>query len=173
MTNQEPRIGIMFGPQCSGKTTLANKLLGDMEYISLGLEVRKSTIDNDITRRARELIKNAEEWPADLGMKFIARSLCDAVEERKNILLDGYPRHIGEWTVLRDFLEANKLPQVTSIIEVTADKQTLWSRYRKRHDRNEGTDFFELRYEQYVNFREALRTVRTDIDLDYYTIDTT
>lgn len=71
------------------------------------------------------------------------------------------------------FLEANKLPRVTSIIEVTADKQILLSRYRKRCDRDEGMAFFDLRYEQYVSFREALRTIQTDTNLDYYTIDTT
>lgn len=103
MTSQGPRICVMFGPQCSGKTTLANRLLGDMEYISLGSEVRKPTIDDDIARRARELIRDAEEWPADLGMKFIAHSLSDAIKGRRNILLDGYPRRIDEWVVLRDF----------------------------------------------------------------------
>lgn len=167
------RVDIMFGPQCAGKTTLARTLFSSHEYISLGAEVRRADKSNPDKQLADKLIEEAKEWPAELGLAFIKTSLIKSIACRRAILLDGYPRHIQEFNKLEEFLHNESLSTVSSFIEVTAEKQTLLDRYSKRESRNENLDFFELRYQQYLDLRSVMLDTARNRGMQYYKIDTT
>lgn len=157
---------LMYGPQCSGKTTLARELT-DFSYISLGQSVREST-DSKLLRQSEDLIRCAAPWPAELGLNFIARDLRNCFDEGHKVLLDGYPRKIDEYELLIEWLRGERLPAVDTFLEVTAKRDQLLARYTLREARNfESRNFFDLRYQLYEKFRRdiaglAIRSITYD-----------
>lgn len=149
---------VMYGPQCSGKTTLARELV-DFSYISLGQSVRASTNDK-LLQQAEGLIQHATPWPAELGLKFIEQGLHKGFDEKGRVLLDGYPRKVDEYKVLTEWLQREGLPLVDAFLEVTADKEQLLARYALREARNfENQHFFNLRYQLYDEFKADIATL--------------
>lgn len=154
---------VLFGPQCSGKTTLAKELI-DFEYVSLGAAVR-SCENEELLAQANQLIEQAAPWPAELGLQFIAPSIEAAGDK---VLIDGFPRKFDEYEVLRDWQSRNGLPEVDTFLEVTASYEVLLARYALRSVRGvENQSFFDLRYRQYKEFaddisRIAMKLIRYD-----------
>lgn len=166
------RIDVMFGPQCAGKTTLANTLLSGHSLISHGEEVRGARAEDSRRREAEDLIAKAEPWPPYLGLAFIKDGIISAVQRGRDILLDGYPRQESELLLLREFLLDNSIPDPSSVIEVTANRKTLLSRYALRDTRGESMDFFGLRYRQYIEVRDIMRSLANQVGANYMVIDT-
>lgn len=170
------RLIILFGPQCSGKTTLVESLFTDenTSYISLGHEVRSMNDGNILKQTALELINNAKQWPAGLGLAFIGEKLVQS--KSKITLLDGYPRNVGELIELVKFLKLNNLKLPAVCIEVTAPHDIVYSRYRNRLEHNnmrqESGDFFDLRYKQYEDFVPHMKKYCLENSVLYYSINT-
>lgn len=149
---------IMYGPQCSGKTTLARELT-DFSYVSLGQSVRESD-DEKLLQQAESLIQNAMPWPAELGLSFIEQDLRQGFDSKGRILLDGYPRKIDEYKVLTEWIQREDLPLVDAFLEVTAEKEKLLARYALREARNfESQRFFDLRYQLYEEFKTDITSL--------------
>ena len=139
---------VLHGPQCAGKTTLARKL-PEFEYISLG-------------QQADHLIRQAKPLPPELGLQFIASSVKDNLSDGRKILIDGYPRKADEYITISEWLDAEGLPSIDMFVEVTAKRSILLARYAARGKRGvENQEFFDLRYRQYMKFREYIGSLAT------------
>ena len=152
---------VLHGPQCAGKTTLARKL-PEFEYISLGQTVRSYADDNPLKQQADHLIRQAKPLPPELGLQFIASSVKDNLSDGRKILIDGYPRKADEYITISEWLDAEGLPSIDMFVEVTAKRSILLARYAARGKRGvENQEFFDLRYRQYMKFREYIGSLAT------------
>lgn len=173
-SNLCPRFDVMIGPQCAGKTTLAHSLeFSGYKYISLGEQVRNEPPDSATAIEANELINAAKPWPAHLGLAFIKSAILSASLTRKDILLDGYPRHSDELIAIEEFIQGNGVQPISGFIDVIAQQDELLRRYHSRGGRGENDDFYRLRYNQYIAFRSEAREYCDKHGLDYRVIDTT
>lgn len=166
-------INLLFGPQCSGKTTLAHSLFKGYKYVSLGEEVRLAPLSNKNKLLANILIEKSEEWPADLGLCFIKNNLTNNLKINCSVVLDGYPRHGGELRCLVSFLENYKLPRISRVFEVTAKKKVLVMRHKTRNRSGDNCNLFDHRYKQYLAFRKIIQSFCRQEGIDYYRLDTT
>ena len=141
---------VLYGPQCAGKTTLANKLL-EFKYISLGQTIRSYADDSPLKQQADHLIRQAKPLPPELGLQFIASSVKDNLSDGRRMLIDGYPRKADEYITISEWLYTEGLPAIDMFVEVTAKRSILL----------ENREFFDLRYRQYMKFREYIGSLAT------------
>ena len=152
---------VLYGPQCAGKTTLANKLL-EFKYISLRQTIRSYADDSPLKQQADHLIRQAKPLPPELGLQFIASSVKDNLSDGRRMLIDGYPRKADEYITISEWLDAEGLPAIDMFVEVTAKRSILLARYAARGKRGvESREFFDLRYRQYMKFREYIGSLAT------------
>ena len=152
---------VLYGPQCAGKTTRACEF-PEVVYIALGQIVRSCNDDNPLKQQIDRLVSQAKPLPPELGLKFIAPGIKEKLGDGKRVLVDGYPRNANEYTMMSEWLASEGLPAIDMFLEVTAKRSILLARYAARGKRGvENREFFDLRYRQYMKFREYIGSLAT------------
>lgn len=140
------RITIVYGAQCSGKSTFLNIISSLEKTISLGDYVRDAPNSSNIKTKAISLIQAGEVWPVDLGFEFIKNHIT-----KKTTIFDGYPRNVNELHYLLKKVTGIK---AISFIYFFAPDKTLHERYIARNRKDSNAAFFNLRLQQAKQFHK-------------------
>lgn len=127
---------ILLGPPGAGKGTQRIKLVekyGFSEIIPGDLmrnEVRDKTSDGIILAK---YINNGLLAPHDLAMK-IVNSKIDSFYKSgsKNIIFDGFPRELEQFTELNKTLENYKIYKIVAVFLLKVENKTVKERIKKR-----------------------------------------
>lgn len=141
-------ITIVYGAQCSGKSSFLNSVCDSDRIVSLGECVRSMSSSVAIRAEADSLIEAGREWPVDLGFRFIKSKITERTR-----VLDGYPRNIGELHYLTQRIIGI---QALSFVYFYAPDDVLRERYNARAREDTNIDFFNLRLKQAKTFHRDI-----------------
>ncbi len=138
----ENMIIIFFGAPGVGKGTQAALLAERMGYghLSTGEALRTAiAAQTDIGKVAKQVVDAGGLVSDDIVTKIVEETLM-LPKFQAGVILDGYPRTIGQATALEEILNA-KRKKVAVVINITVDQETLVQRLllRGRKDDNEET----------------------------------
>ena len=127
-------ISLIYGPPAAGKTTLAEKLKKnfDIYYLSVG-ELSRMEIKNktNIGTLLKYYLDNDIKYPPELIFKLVSDSLNKIPNNKKCILIDGYPRFYEEITGFKNLIKENKY-KLKYIINITISYNESLKRTCKR-----------------------------------------
>jgi len=127
------KIIIILGPPGSGKGT-QSKLLGqnlNFAYFSTGALLRDyAKADDELGRKIKNFIDNGIIIPDDLMVEIFEKQL-ETVSSFKGVILDGYPRTLGQVKILEGIMERHNINQL-AVLFLEVDKQKLLGRLTRR-----------------------------------------
>ena len=100
-------IVVILGPPGSGKGTQAQRLSEklNLAHISAGDILRKAIADrNDLGKRVKDIVESGRLVPDELVTEVVVNRL-EGDNLRDNLILDGYPRTLGQARDLDSYLE--------------------------------------------------------------------
>lgn len=134
--SQPPLMYVLLGCPGSGKGTFAQTVISrGFEHISTGditrEEVRKGT---PFGIKYKEAIVNhvIGGIPFDEIQRLVENRLEMAIESRKGIILDGYPKTVGQCEFLERFIQKNGLRDRVDILVFEVDEEDAIERIRFR-----------------------------------------
>ncbi len=122
---------IIFGPQASGKGTIANKLHGKYGYSIIGTgnllrnEIKKGT---KLGKTIASCIDNGNLVPDELMFEIVKKEIKNA---RSGFILDGFPRNMKQAEMLEEFLDDIK-KKIDVAIYLNVSNETIMERLSGR-----------------------------------------
>lgn len=132
---------ILFGPAGSGKSlqgqTLAEKY--DWRWLSVGQLLRDQD-DSDIN----EKLKGGELFDDEFVTKLMHDAMEQAEADRKNVILDGYPRDAwqAQWII-----DHGDIQKISGAIVLNVPAEELWKRIEGRGRSDDTEDVVKRRWE--------------------------
>jgi|GEM_PF-2005558 len=122
-------INILYGAPGAGKTTAANLLPKDIEYLSVGKLARQEIeLKTKFGKKLLSYINNLEEYPKPIIKKLIEKPI---INSEKIILVDGFPKFEREVEVLEDIMEDNSLLP-GFVFNINISHEDAWDRIKDR-----------------------------------------
>ncbi|MBN2329634.1 MAG: adenylate kinase [Candidatus Omnitrophica bacterium] len=137
MTNQSIPAFTIFGPPGCGKGTQAAVIKERLEYlhVSTGDIFRAALAKGDpAALQAKELMERGELVPDETIRDMLVGQLKAILEESsgaKGLILDGFPRTLGQAGMLEDILKQLNL-RFTGCVSLKVDEEELVQRLIKR-----------------------------------------
>ena len=126
-------IVVILGPPGSGKGTQAQRLSERLSlvHISAGDILRKAIADGtDLGKKVRDIVESGRLVPDKLVTEVIVNRL-EGDDSRDNLILDGYPRTLGQARALDSYLE-KKGKSVDVAINLDTSYEEVKRRIRSR-----------------------------------------
>ena len=120
---------VIFGAPGSGKGTQSERIVEkySLNHISTGDVLRAEiAAGSELGKTAKEIIDNGQLIPDELMVSILAAKL-DALENRKGVIFDGFPRTIAQAEALKKMLNARG-EDVTAMIELDVPEDELMTR---------------------------------------------
>ncbi len=121
---------VFIGPQASGKGTQAKIIAEKLDYIPIStgamfrIEIEKGT---EIGNLVASLINEGNLVPDNINNEFVAKTVLKLNDQNKKVILDGYPRNIGQATFAIETLAIDK------VILVDISEEETIKRLRARY----------------------------------------
>lgn len=137
MTQQSIPAFTIFGPPGCGKGTQAALIKERLRYlhVSTGDIFRAAIAKNDpAALKAKELMERGELVPDETIRELLVRQLRVILEEAgeaNGLILDGFPRTLGQAAMLADLLQELNL-RFTGCLSLKVDEEVLIQRLIKR-----------------------------------------
>jgi adenylate kinase len=137
MANQSIPAFTIFGPPGCGKGTQAALIKERLNFlhVSTGDIFRAAIAKNDpAALKAKELMERGELVPDETIREMLVRqlkSIIDAASGAKGVILDGFPRTLGQAAMLADLLNELNL-RFTGCLSLKVDEEVLIQRLIKR-----------------------------------------
>lgn len=158
---------VILGPQGSGKGTQAKLLTEkfDFYYFESGEFLRELALKNDVVR---EMMDKGELVPSEELASYISAYL-DEKEIYDNILFDGFPRELEQYTFFKNWLKDKQI-KIDLVIVLLISKEVTIDRLMKRAREDDTKDAIEKRLELYrketepliANFEKETKVVKVD-----------
>ncbi len=137
MTDVRPLCYVLIGCPGSGKGTFAQEIKKEgLEHISTGNIMREELEQKtEIGLQYEKEIKNHDPMPLAVIQEVVEKRLKQALQEKKGIILDGFPRFTEQCEFLDKFTLENHLRMV--VVQIEVDPQTAIDRiaYRQMCDK--------------------------------------
>jgi len=146
MTGVNQLVYVMIGCPGSGKGTFAQEIKKEgLEHISTG-NIMREELDQktEIGLQYEKEIKNHDPMPLPVIQKVVEQRLKKALQEKKGIILDGFPRFKEQCEFLDNFIEKNHLRTV--VVQIEVDPQTAIDRIAYRQMCDKCKQVFNLKY---------------------------
>jgi len=137
MTNQSIPAFTIFGPPGCGKGTQAALIKERLGYlhVSTGDIFRAAIAKNDPNAlKAKELMEKGELVPDDTIRNMLVpqlKSIIDEATDPKGVILDGFPRTLGQAAMLEGILNELEL-RFTGCVSLQVNQEELVQRLLKR-----------------------------------------
>jgi adenylate kinase len=102
-------LNLLYGPPCSGKTTLAKRMIEErnIDYLSIG-ELSRGEIKkgSSLGRRLKKYIEDVKEYPPELVMSLIDNHILGLNKKTDDriVFIDGFPKYNREAIVFKKLL---------------------------------------------------------------------
>jgi adenylate kinase len=149
---------VILGPPGSGKGTQGKMLAAflNYNYLSMGQYLRQyTTKDTELAKKIKETIDSGliirDEW-----MVQIFREAIDSLPQAKGIVLDGFPRDIGQAPILEEFMRMHETKSL-KVLFLDVDKEDLIKRIGQREKSavvtraDDDPKIISTRFEEYKN----------------------
>lgn len=126
---------VLFGPPGSGKGTQASKLVEKYGFVhvSTGDLFRYELGNNtELGQLARSFMDRGELVPDEVTTQMLLHKVESLGEEVPGIIFDGYPRNVNQAQALEDLLEETERGEVTILIALKVEDDTIVERIMKR-----------------------------------------
>jgi len=128
--SQREKFMIILGKPGGGKGTISSKILNDFPNIkhystgdSLRQHVRK---ESEIGKEAKKYMDEGDLVPNDLIIRLVMEDAMEAMDEGKNLLLDGFPRTLEQAAALDENVDIDMVVDLNipteTIVERIADR---------------------------------------------------
>ncbi len=135
MSNIKPKFFIIYGPPGSGKTTQAKILVKKLNFklLVIGDLLRKfSRKRTDLGRKIKAILEKGELVGDKIVFLILKTELINLLKKKpKGIILDGFPRTLGQARKLNSFIKANDFP-LPYVIHLKVPKREIKKRLNKR-----------------------------------------
>jgi adenylate kinase len=149
---------VILGPPGSGKGTQGKMLAAflNYNYLSMGQYLRQySKRDTELARQVKETIDSGRIIKDEWMVRIFAEAIKD-LPDAEGLILDGFPRDIGQTPILELFLQEHKTKSL-KVLFLEVAKEDLIKRIEQRE--NEGGErradddvsIIHTRFEEYEN----------------------
>lgn len=127
-------ILVLFGAPGSGKGTISQYLKDkyDVLHFSTGNLLRNEVkIDTDIGRRVKDILGAGGLVSDDIVNEIVEKNIVNVVSQNKIVILDGYPRTVGQAKAL-DGMMLGEIHDTVHVIELDIDYEVVIKRISSR-----------------------------------------
>ncbi|MGL4647178.1 MAG: adenylate kinase family protein [Mycoplasmoidaceae bacterium] len=123
------KIIILLGPPGCGKGTISKELVTDFNFLQLSTgEMFRSELENNgpLSGKINEYLAGGKLVPDEITNQLVANKLKSLENDQRNILLDGFPRNLGQATFLDSIIK------VTSVFFIDVEEELIIKRIAGR-----------------------------------------
>jgi adenylate kinase len=142
-------IFIVLGPPGSGKGTQSKLLADKLNYahLSTGEILReKAKEDSDLGREIKNTIDNGIIVTDEIIRKVFVEKLLSV--EKNGVILDGYPRTIGQVKILEEIMQENNITNL-KVVFLTVDREKLLQRLTGRKTCSKCQEMYKVGMPEY------------------------